>query len=275
MKSRTKLLAGTWGLVVICVFYITCEAQQPWPTAGELRLKVSAPQVDCIDVPVQVTIDLPQELVNTPTEQVIVELQRRGDRRRHFGQLVAADAPKAQLWWILPQAKANQTNIWTAKIYDRRLRSRIIRPKAFSWKDEPGQYLDLLFDGRKVMRYMYAYDTSSPQRVFETYKPFHHVFDAEGKNLLTNGPDGMHPYIKDQIRYPHHRGLFIGWSRLECAGKTYNFWGMGDAVQRHEKFLEMTVGPVLARSKALIYWNDKNGEPVIVTTLLSILSHLS
>ena len=87
----------------------------------------------------------------------------------------------------------------------------------FSWQDTDGEYLDLLFDGKKVTRYMYAYDTSTEQRTFETYKPFHHVYDAEG-NLLTNGPDGSTAYPKKGILYPHHRGILIGWNKLTFEG---------------------------------------------------------
>jgi len=111
---------------------------------------------------------------------------------------------------------------------------------------------------------MYAYDTSREQRRFETNKPFLHVFDAPGENLLTNGPDGVHLYLKDKILYPHHRGIFIGWSRLEFAGSRHDFWGMGGGpVQVHQKFLELVAGPVLARSTALIQWNDKDGQLII------------
>jgi len=110
---------------------------------------------------------------------------------------------------------------------------------------------------------MYAYDVSGEQLIFETYKPFHHVFDAQGQNLLTNGPDGIHPYLKDKIKYPHHRGIFIGWNKLEFKGKIYDLWHMKDVAQVHQKFLELIAGPVLARSTALIHWNDKNGRPII------------
>jgi len=265
MKTIARFLA------VILIITAICRGSRA-REVSLLTLKVSAPKMDCVDVPVHVTIDLPQELVETPIEHIIVELQRGGQgqpaRRmagqQHFGQLVAADAGKAELWWILPQVKAGETSNWTAKLYDSRRLSRITRPEAFSWMDEPGQYLDLLFDGRNVTRYMYAYDDSTPQRTFETYKPFHHVFDEQGQNLLTNGPDGVHPYLKDEILYPHHRGLFIGWSRLAFAGSRYDFWGMGGGLaQVHQKFLEQVAGPVLASSKALIHWNDKNGEPIV------------
>ena len=36
----------------------------------------------------------------------------------------------------------------------------------FSWKDTEGKYLDLLYDGHKVTRYMYESDESSEQRIF-------------------------------------------------------------------------------------------------------------
>jgi len=138
----------------------------------------------------------------------------------------------------------------------------VARAEEFSWKDTEGQYLDLLFGGRKVTRYMYAYDTSTPQRVFETYKPLHHVFDPGG-NLLTNGPDGENPYPKDKIRYPHHRGIFIGWNRLTFEGNQYDLWHMKDVQQVHREFLELSAGPTKASSTALIHWNDKEGKPII------------
>jgi hypothetical protein len=179
---------------------------------------------------------------------------------------------KAELWWILPEAKANSSSIWIAMLGrrgqppEKEVPSRpFFTWRPFSWKDKKGEYLDLVFGRRKVMRYIYAYDTSSKQRILETYKTFHHVFDAEGKNLLTNGPDGLHPYMTDKVLYPHHRGIFIGWNRLEFGGKRYDFWHMGEQgrVQKHEKFLELTAGPVLARSNSLVHWNDKGGEAMI------------
>jgi len=153
--------------------------------------------------------------------------------------------------------------MWTATLSRREKADK----EVFSWKDKKGEYLDLLFDGRKVTRYMYAYDTSGKQRILETYKTFLHVFDAEGENLLTNGPDGLHPYLTNKILYPHHRGIFIGWNRLEFGGKRYDFWHMGEQgrVQKHWKFMELTAGPVLARSNSLIFWNNGiNDDPVII-----------
>jgi len=266
LKDETKLVAAIFFIALICGLSVADGAEQ-------IRLKLSAPKVDFFDVPVHVEIELPKALANLPVEAISVELRDANatEGKAVPGQLVVNDRKDIELWWILPVAKANSSSTWIATL-DRgqktREEARLPRDLSvgqdFSWKGKSGQYLDLLFNGRRVTRYMYACDTSNPQRIFETCKPFLHVFDAEGKNLLTNGPDGIHPYQKDKILYPHHRGIFIGWTKLEFAGDTYNFWGMADGVvQRHGKFLEQTAGPVLARSKVLIHWNDKDSKPII------------
>ncbi|HUS71456.1 MAG TPA: DUF6807 family protein, partial [Sedimentisphaerales bacterium] len=59
------------------------------------------------------------------------------------------------------------------------------------------------------------------------------------------------------------RGIFIGWNRLEFGGQRYDLWHMSGVAQVHQKFLEMAAGPVLARSKSLVHWNDKGGEAMI------------
>ena len=50
-------------------------------------------------------------------------------------------------------------------------------------KDAEGKHLDVVSDGKVVVRYMYEHDTSSKERHHETYKPYLHVFDGEGKRL--------------------------------------------------------------------------------------------
>lgn len=257
MKSKTKFLAFLFAITTICGFGVTSAAEV-------FRLKVSAPKVDCADVPVGVTLELPESLAGVPAEEITATVeQTRAGSMFVYGlwqpaQVVMIGPKTAQLWWIAPQLRGGETSRWRATLG----RKDKGRWPGFCWQDKKSQYLDLLFAGQRVTRYMYAYDRSSPQRAFETYKPFHHVFDGEG-NLLTNGPDGVHPYLKDKIKYPHHRGIFIGWNRLEFGGQRYDLWHMAGVAQVHQRFLELIAGPVLARSKSLIHWNDKNGEPII------------
>ena len=249
MKSKIKLLP------VVLMISACCFAQSE---SAKLTLRVSAPNVDCVDVPVHAVIELPEQFARVPAEQISVVLKEKDRTGSGVPGQIVTEQGEAQLWWVLPQAKARSTSTWTATL-KRRERAD---SEAFSWKDKKGEYLDLLFNSRNVTRYMYAYDKSTPQRTFETYKTFHHVFDAQGENLLTNGPDGVHSYTR-KITYPHHRGIFIGWNGLEFEGKRYDFWHMGGAAQKHQKFLQQTAGPVLAKSTSLIHWIDNNAQTII------------
>jgi len=262
MKSKIKFAVAILVSTAIYGFSVTSEAEQ-------FYLRVSAPKMDCVDAPIHADIELPEHLANVPADEITVGLRQTGrGMARIYGKLIPAQIVrgrdnKAELWWVMPRVKANSRTMWTATLSRREKADK----EVFSWKDKKGEYLDLLFDGRKVTRYMYAYDTSGKQRILETYKTFLHVFDAEGENLLTNGPDGLHPYLTNKILYPHHRGIFIGWNRLEFGGKRYDFWHMGEQgrVQKHWKFMELTAGPVLARSNSLIFWNNGiNDDPVII-----------
>jgi hypothetical protein len=99
--------------------------------------------------------------------------------------------------------------------------------RGFALKDSPGNHLDVLLDGRVVARYMYAHDTSTKERRTDTSKPYLHVFDAEGKAPITKGPGGL---------FPHHRGIFIGWKKINYAGKDYNLWEMASGDIVHKEF---------------------------------------
>ena len=127
-------------------------------------------------------------------------------------------------------------------------------PAGFSLQDQPGKYLDVLLDGRLVARYMVAYDRSTPQRQEETYKPYLHVFDAEGKAPITKGPGGL---------YTHHRGIFIGWQQMLFQDKRYNLWEMGTAKSSIGKFSVQKAGPDQAIVVSLTDWNDHAGKPII------------
>ncbi len=245
MKSKLKSFAVVLAIVVWLVCGVTTADT-------EIRLSVSAAAVDLIDVPVHAAIKLPEQFANMPVEQIAVVLKQQNSDVSVPGQIVMEDG-KAQLWWLLPCAKKDVVTTWVAKLS----RRQETGSEGFTWKDTLADHLDLLLDGRRVMQYMYARDTSTPERAFETSKPFYNFFDADGQNLITNcDPNSL---------YPHHRGLFIGWSRIEFGGKEYDFWGMtrGNTAQVHQRFLRQAAGPVLAKSSALIHWDDSNDGTII------------
>ncbi|MFP6881857.1 MAG: PmoA family protein [Roseibacillus sp.] len=121
-------------------------------------------------------------------------------------------------------------------------------------KDTKGKHLDVLAHGKVLVRYMYEHDTSSKERQHETYKPYLHVFDAEGKKPITKGPGG---------KFTHHRGIFIGWNRLQFNGKSYDRWHMksGDIV--HQKFLKQEAGGHGGSFTSLTQWNDNDEKPLL------------
>lgn len=129
---------------------------------------------------------------------------------------------------------------------------------AFSFTDKPGEHLDVLFAGRPVARYMYAYDTSSPEKRTLTCKPFLNLFDAEGKGFITNTAS-----TGKGIQFPHHRGIFIGWQKIGFGDKKYNLWEMGSGVQVHQKFLDQKAGPAEATLASEVAWNLSDGKTLL------------
>lgn len=84
-------------------------------------------------------------------------------------------------------------------------------------------HVDVSNGGKVVARLMMANDTSTPERHHDTYKPYLHVFNADGATRLTKGPG---------FNFTHHRGIFLGFSKIGYGGKSYDRWHMkgGDQV---------------------------------------------
>jgi hypothetical protein len=124
----------------------------------------------------------------------------------------------------------------------------------FQLAEEAGEHLDVLRDGRRLARYVFAYDPSTPQRKHDTYKPFLHVFDSEGKAPITKGPGGS---------FTHHRGIFIGWSKLSVGGKTIDRWHMKGGEQVHRKFVAQNADAAGATFTSLVEWMGAGPEPAL------------
>ena len=196
--------------------------------ATELELTVKVPADGGRHVPVCATIELPNSLAGAPPETISATLTPPSGGKAVPGQVVRNGA-RAELWWVLPEAKAG-TSRWTATLLARPHRGDDV----FAFTDVPGKHLDLRFAGRLVTRHMVAFDTSTKDKTFETYKPYTHVFDAAGKDVITKGASGHDP---------HHRGIHIGWGRTTCGAKRYDFWSMGaGSAQEHKGFTTRIAG---------------------------------
>jgi hypothetical protein len=118
-----------------------------------------------------------------------------------------------------------------------------------------GGHMDVTLDGKTAARYMFGFDTSTPERTEETYKPYLHVFDAAGGKPVTKGPGGQ---------FPHHRGIFLGWNRITVDGRSYDRWHMRDGAQVHREFTETTADADGAVITSRIDWQGRGDEgPVL------------
>lgn len=122
------------------------------------------------------------------------------------------------------------------------------------FKDTEGKHLDVMSDGKVVVRYMYEHDTSTPEKLHETYKPYLHVFDAEGRKPITKGAGGQ---------FTHHRGIFIGWSKIKAGGKNYDRWHMKGGEIVHQKFAKKEVKDDTAIFTSVTHWMDENEKPFL------------
>ena len=128
----------------------------------------------------------------------------------------------------------------------------------FSVKDTTGKHLDIVAPtGKPILRYVYAHDTSSDETKFNTAKVFAHVVAPNGKTTLTKGSGG---------KFPHHRGIFIGWSKLKQGGKSHDLWHVRNTAQLHDKFVKTHADAKGATVTSVINWIGTHGEKVIEET---------
>ena len=151
------------------------------------------------------------------------------------------------LVFVLPKVKADATYTLSSALAESPATAE------FHFVDEKGKHFDLLFDKRRVLRYIYA--PHDPDNHLLTMKPFHQVFDpVDGKTLLTTGAS------KDGL-YPHHRGLFFGFNKISYGDKkTADIWhGTNNVFSQHDKTIGLDAGRVLGRQREAISWHGKDG----------------
>jgi methane monooxygenase PmoA-like len=119
----------------------------------------------------------------------------------------------------------------------------------------PGKAVDALENGRLVARLIYGEGQ---------FKPYLHVFGESGE-LLTN--PGLDKNGKTSGKYPHHRGIFIGWKIVSELG-TDDLWHMTKGCAMELTKLETLTGAKdSARIVADIAWRSAkktNGSDLLI-----------
>lgn len=116
-----------------------------------------------------------------------------------------------------------------------------------------GEWLDVPVGEQPRLRYMYAFDDSTPARRHDTYKVYCHVLGVDG-DPITKGPGGQ---------FTHHRGIFLGWSKMRFGGTQYDLWHMKNGVIRHREFLRRESGPQKHVLAVRLEWLTKDGEVML------------
>lgn len=121
-------------------------------------------------------------------------------------------------------------------------------------EDAKAKSLNVTYDGRALAQYVHAFDDSTKESRHETYKPFLHVYDSKGQERVTKGPGGQ---------FTHHRGIFLGYSRLGIGGKRYDLWHMKEGVQVHTEFANQKADAEHATFTSKISWQKNDGEVLL------------
>ena len=94
-----------------------------------------------------------------------------------------------------------------------------------------------------------------PARHADTCKVFHHVIAPDGR-VVTKGPGG---------RYPHHRGLFLGYQKVQCGDRTFDFWHCNDAESQRDvgEAEPQALGLPSDYTVAIVAWCDAEGDVIV------------
>jgi len=244
---RSSLVAALLGLFV---------AVPAFAESKTYSLTIAAGDTDRSNTPIRVQLPLPEALAKATS--VVVE---DATGQNLPAQLTAlglhartAQSPTPavkELHFILPALKAGQTATFKATVST----DPPSKSEGFAWKEKPDEFAELTFGSRPVLRYECAkFDDSTKEARDKTYKVFHHLYDPDGKQLVTQGTGGK--------LYPHHRGIYYGFNNITYGdGKKADTWHCtGGAHQSHEKVLGSEAGPVLGRHRVEIAWHGVNKE---------------
>lgn len=130
----------------------------------------------------------------------------------------------------------------------------LLAAETLAFEHEIDEHFDVLVNGKVAVRYMHAHDTSTGERTHETYKPYLHVFDAEGKAPITKGAGGQ---------FTHHRGIFIGWNKIGFDGETHDRWHMKGGEIVHQEFTRKEITEDAATFTSRTLWMADKDRPLL------------
>jgi hypothetical protein len=260
MLRRSSL----FGLARLYLGLLTCSSIWCWPSLGQsVDFELSAGDSHKAAGPISSPLSVPPAW----GDRSLVWLES-SDGQRQLGQLTqpgllasaqsdssnSADPLRRELHFWAPAMAAGEVAAW-----------RIVEPAdasvqqpLFAWQPEPEGDLLRLADQPVLFYVRPQLDESNPQSRELTYKPFHHLFAPDGRQV-TKGAGGL---------YTHHRGIFFGFNRIRYGdGLKADVWhAAGRAFQTHLATELREAGPWLGRHRVRIGWHGQYGEPFATET---------
>jgi hypothetical protein len=228
------LLAAAW----------TAASALAWAAEKSFQLTVEAGGADRAATPVRVALPGAAGMLSVELK----DASGKGLPAQLTAPSLLGNAPQGarELHFVLPALRKGEKIELRAVLSD-----AAAAAGGFAWKHAENEYAELSLDGRPLLRYVCK--PFDPKNVAETCKVFHHVYAPDGSRLITKGDtDGL---------FPHHRGIFYGFSRITYPGGSTNTWGCGAAGrQTHEGFLVEEAGPVVGRHLVAVGWHGRSQE---------------
>lgn len=211
--------------------------------AAEYEITVKSGDSDLRNAPVSIPLQIDGEF--EPNVSI------GGDEFIGIGQIskrgIAVDGEgNVALTFLLPYLPANTT----MKLYGKSISADEVK---HGYSFAPAEHhTELTLAKRPVWRYMREpLDKSSPKRIGETYKVFHHVYDPTGSRYVTKGPGGL---------FPHHRGLFFGFNRISYGDMKADIWHCKNGEHQAHVSSTMETGAVLGRETSEIDWHGRDNK---------------
>ncbi|MGK0185622.1 MAG: hypothetical protein ACI9R3_001400 [Verrucomicrobiales bacterium] len=174
-----------------------------------------------------------------------VGIRPAGQQYQLMGQVVPRGS-STELRFILEKGTAGESQTFDV-ILDK---PTVALPEVFNITRQDDS-VDIFYSKRGLSIPLTRLMTKDPMKVFSN------VMDTRGyKAITSSGEEGA--------VFPHHRGIFLGWSETGFNGESYDTWHMKDGVtQKFEKLVSSNVGPMYADYTAQISWNTGDGQRIL------------
>jgi len=199
--------------------------------------------------PLSVSLDRPDSLGAAP--HVYAQLLDANGVDVGVPVQVEPEGPRLELSWIEPELAANTPAYHVVLLKAGPAPGPVEISDGFHYYSGR-DWKQLRYGDQPTWQEVFSFD---PEHREETLRPYLHLFGFNDEGYVTKGSSGL---------YPAQRGLFLGWSKTEFAGASYDFWTCSKVMQRQgtTPWARSATGLVLAREQTSTDWLAPDGRVI-------------